>query len=74
MHASPYTRSNRLRMNHGEYDCLMKEGEPIKVTAQELVSGSTNRIKRGWLWNSRDNSCEKKHSSLCNRETSKMET
>lgn len=28
----PSEKSNRLRMNHGEYECLMKGGEPIKNT------------------------------------------
>lgn len=55
--------SSMLRMNRGEYECLVKEGEPIKDTEQEWVSSSTKRIRRGWLWNSRDKSGKKEESS-----------
>lgn len=43
----PSEKSTRLRMNHGEYECLMKEGEPMKDTEYELVSSTTKRIRRG---------------------------
>lgn len=45
----PSEKSSRLRMSHGEYECLEKEGAPIKDTEQELVPGSTERIRRGGL-------------------------
>lgn len=45
----PSKKISTLRMNHLEYERLMKEGKLIKDSKPELVNGSTERIRRGWL-------------------------
>lgn len=58
----PSEKSNRVRVNHGAYGCLMLEGGPLTDIEQEPINGTTKRIKRGQL-STPDKICKKEKSS-----------